>query len=93
MILPKTTLQEATILANQIRIDVAERKLVKRSTGTELSRITLSAGVAQHSNADDIPELLRRADACLYAAKHAGRNRVVNESDSEWSPASFHAAS
>jgi diguanylate cyclase len=93
VILPKTNLNEAAILAHHIRNDLAEKKLIKRSTGAELSRVTLSAGVAQYALSDTVADLLRRADLCLYAAKHAGRNEVVSEIDSKrLKAASAHAA-
>jgi len=38
---------------------------------------TFSAGVALHGDAEDPEETVARADAALYAAKRAGRNRVV----------------
>jgi diguanylate cyclase len=93
VILPKTNLKEAAIVANHIRGDLAEKKLVKKSTGAELSRVTLSAGVVQHALSDTIADLLRRADLCLHAAKLAGRNEVVSESDSKrLQAAAAHAA-
>jgi PleD family two-component response regulator len=38
--------------------------------------VTASFGVAEHVPAEDIGEVIERADAELYAAKRAGRNRV-----------------
>jgi PleD family two-component response regulator len=38
--------------------------------------VTISVGLAQSARGDDAADLVRRADAALYAAKHAGRNRL-----------------
>jgi diguanylate cyclase (GGDEF)-like protein len=38
--------------------------------------VTASFGVAEHLPAEEVGEVIRRADTALYAAKHAGRNRV-----------------
>jgi diguanylate cyclase (GGDEF)-like protein len=39
-------------------------------------RVTASFGVAQHAPGEEIGELIKRADAALYQAKRAGRDRV-----------------
>lgn len=39
--------------------------------------VTISIGVAQSAAADGAMELIQRADAALYDAKHAGRDRVM----------------
>ena len=39
--------------------------------------VTLSIGVAEASAGDDASSLIARADAALYAAKEAGRNRAM----------------
>ncbi|MFO0746949.1 MAG: diguanylate cyclase [Myxococcota bacterium] len=41
-----------------------------------LDELTLSAGVVAVGEGDSLPEVIRRADERLYAAKHAGRNCV-----------------
>ncbi|MCE9578131.1 MAG: diguanylate cyclase [Deltaproteobacteria bacterium] len=40
-------------------------------------RCTVSIGIVEHAPGTDIAETFRRADAALYDAKHAGRDRVV----------------
>jgi diguanylate cyclase len=43
--------------------------------------VTVSIGVAAFNGHPDYQTLLRRADAALYQAKHAGRNGVVVAED------------
>jgi diguanylate cyclase len=81
VILRQTGLDGALKLANQIRSTVEGKKLVKKSTGDILGRITISIGVAQLSAPDHAEALVQRADTCLYHAKHTGRNRVVGENE------------
>ncbi len=45
-------------------------------TPREAIRVTVSAGVAEHREGDSPAEVFRAADAALYGAKAAGRNRV-----------------
>ena len=47
--------------------------------GETLGSITLSLGVAQYVPGEAIEDTINRADACLYAAKRGGRNRVMSE--------------
>jgi diguanylate cyclase len=81
VVLPKTALKDAVSVAEKIRATVQTKRLIKRSTGDVLGTITISIGVSELS-ASDVPEtLIKRADACLYAAKNAGRNCVIAERD------------
>ena len=80
-ILPETDLEGAIILADNIRKAVQAKELLKRSTNEKLGRITASFGVAMYKPGESISSLIERADRCLYAAKHAGRNRVVSENE------------
>jgi len=40
-------------------------------------KVTMSVGLATRRDESTVKQLLERADACLYRAKHQGRNRVV----------------
>jgi diguanylate cyclase len=82
-ILPETDLEGAVIVADNIRKAVQAKELLKRSTNEKLGRITASFGVAMFQPGDTPGSLIERADRCLYAAKHAGRNRVFAETELE----------
>ena len=60
------------------------KELKKKSTGEILGRVTISVGVSLLKPGDDPDALIERADACLYAAKRNGRNRVICEVDPEY---------
>ncbi|MCP5432635.1 MAG: GGDEF domain-containing protein [Alphaproteobacteria bacterium] len=79
VILPETRLEDALTVAEQIRRTVETKRIVKRSTGQSLGTVTLSLGAATLQPGEDAEALLQRADACLYAAKRGGRNRVIGE--------------
>jgi len=83
IILPNTALRSAVTVADHIRRAVMSKELMKRSTGEHLGRITISIGVATLRAGDNAQSLIGRADACLYAAKRTGRNRVICETDPE----------
>lgn len=85
VILPNTVLRSAVTVGDHIRRAVMSKELMKRSTGEHLGRITISVGVATLRPGDTAQALIARADSCLYAAKRAGRNRVVCETDPELS--------
>jgi diguanylate cyclase len=86
IILPNTPLRQALTVADHIRRAVVMKELIKRSTGENLGRITISVGVATLHKGEAGSGLIERADACLYAAKRTGRNRVVSETDPEVTP-------
>ena len=76
ILLPNTGLEDATILAEKLRVLVEELTLV--SPKNEGFNFTVSIGVAQIDvkNEENIELALKRADDALYIAKNSGRNRV-----------------
>ena len=60
----------------RVAADRARRAFEAEPFG-EIGMLTLSAGVSSLRTADDASALIARADAALYAAKAAGRNRTV----------------
>jgi diguanylate cyclase len=85
VVLPNTALRQALTVADHIRRAVMAKELKKKSTGEILGRVTISVGVSMLKAGDDTDSLIERADACLYAAKRNGRNRVICEADPEYS--------
>jgi diguanylate cyclase (GGDEF)-like protein len=72
-VLPKTGVEEAVALAEEIRRLVATATLVDVYPPLQLH---VSVGVAGLRPGDDTQALLAAADAALYQAKRAGRDRV-----------------
>ncbi|MCV6602646.1 MAG: GGDEF domain-containing protein, partial [Cohaesibacter sp.] len=81
VILPRTNLRQAVSVAESIRKAVMAKELIKRSTGENLGRITISIGASTYKPGDTPQSMIERADKCLYAAKRGGRNLVKAETD------------
>ena len=73
LLLPGIDLPGAMAVAERVRV------AAEASAGSSVPPFTISAGVALCDPADgrDPEPLLRRADAALYIAKRAGRNRIA----------------
>jgi diguanylate cyclase (GGDEF)-like protein len=79
LILPSAAEDITFARAELIRQQVQALQIVYE--GTQLPPISISAGLAIMSDSTVVvAEVLRRADAALYQAKHAGRNRTVKAS-------------
>ena len=72
ILLPDTTLESASATITRL-----QRELTKRIFLHNHQRvlITFSAGLALRAEGEDQKSLIRRADAALYQAKRAGKNR------------------
>lgn len=77
IILPETNLDHGIAVAESLRKALANKEVINRSNGELLGRITMSVGVAQFYVDESVEDLIERADAALYTAKHNGRNQVA----------------
>ncbi len=73
VLLPDTPLENGRALAERLRRALADNPA---DTDAGPLAVTASIGLSQLDDCDS-QGLLRRADEALYAAKHAGRNRVL----------------
>ncbi len=81
IILPETTESGALYVAQRLRRAVEQAKFFAGSPH-EVQHLTISIGVAVYdTDAQFKRDLIEFADAALYAAKHAGRNRVMAYSE------------
>ncbi len=81
-LLPGASGEAALLVAQRIRGNIEKTFIpVSRHGGSDAThsvRLTASVGVATWMGSEDTAELmLKRADAALYRAKEAGRNRVL----------------
>jgi diguanylate cyclase (GGDEF)-like protein len=81
VILPQIRRDEAVAVAEKLRRSV-EAIDFPNAAALPGGRVTISVGLAHFpSDAQDLTQLLTRADAALYAAKNGGRNRVALYTD------------
>jgi diguanylate cyclase (GGDEF)-like protein len=76
VILPNTTLKNATSIAERIRDGVENADC--SFSGRKIP-VTVSIGTSQFHKGEDLERFLARIDKALAAAKASGRNRVVAE--------------
>jgi len=74
VILPEVGLEGARVTAEKVREVVASSTFVFDDA---VMPCTVSIGVAEYDGRTEPKDLYARADAALYQAKNAGRNRVV----------------
>ena len=77
IVLPKTPLKGAAHIAEILRESIKNKDIRNKATNETLTRVTISAGVAQLQDKEDIEKWVARADNALYKAKKQGRNCVV----------------
>ena len=82
-LLPNTKLDNAYIVADQIRESLSNKILKIKKTGQDLGNITVSVGVSEIRKGDTAISVVERADAALYLAKDSGRDNVKSEKDFE----------
>jgi len=77
VVMPESTLASAAIVAERLRLAIGDLPIEVSAAPGALS-VTISIGVAVTGGETMPPaQLLKNADDALYAAKHAGRNRVM----------------
>ena len=84
LLLPEATREVAELVAGKLVRLVARHHV---AVGSERAHVTASIGVALFEGLDDL-ELLALADAAMYSAKAAGRNRFVVFDPNEENPLS-----
>jgi diguanylate cyclase (GGDEF)-like protein len=75
LVLPGTDAEGGARLAERARAAIEARQ-VKMPNG-DLCSVTASFGVAAYPESRELGEILAAADSALYAAKGAGKNRVM----------------
>ena len=74
IILPETTAQEANNVANRIRIAVELENFIPKAG--KVATVTISIGVTEYHNDEQLSEFIKRADQAMYLSKEKGRNTI-----------------
>jgi len=76
IILLNTSLENAKKVAENIRSEIASKRIQRRDSRESLGTITMSFGVARYFPSEGAESFLQRADRALYMSKRKGRNAV-----------------
>ena len=76
VVMPEAGPRSAAVIAERIRLATEAAPFPIGETG-ETRMVTVSIGYAVHRPRESVLELIKRADAALYASKNAGRNRAT----------------
>ena len=76
IILLNTSLENAKKVAENIRAEIAAKRIQRRDSRESLGVITMSFGVARYFPSEGGESFLQRADRALYISKRKGRNMV-----------------
>jgi len=74
IVLPHTNLMHGKKIVERIRNSVSKWDF---NVGSKKIRLTISIGVTQYKDGEDLEQLMSHASKALQQAKQAGRNRVV----------------
>jgi diguanylate cyclase len=74
VLLPNTPVDDAVAVMTRVQRELTREFFMNKN---EKVLITFSCGVAEIKNAEGPDEALKRADAAMYMAKRAGKNRVI----------------
>jgi len=76
IILLNTSLGNAKKIAENVRAEIAAKRIQRRDSREPLGKITMSFGVARYFPSEGPESFLQRADRALYMSKRKGRNAV-----------------
>ena len=74
IVFPETTIQQASTAMTRIQRELTRHIFLHNN---QKLLITFSAGIALRHSGEQRESLIQRADAAMYQAKQAGKNRVV----------------
>jgi diguanylate cyclase (GGDEF)-like protein len=75
IILPETTSDKAKFVADRIRSEMEKESLVILEQ--EITKITLSVGIAEYQRNEKKEQFVHRADVTMYEAKKRGGNNIA----------------